>query len=136
MSLVPFFLSNSGKKKNPLGHYAGAWGGDGDAGGSQEGLFGDGAGSISPSGLSPWWRCRPPYLSPPFQGQAKLFLLSNSCRGWAMLITTRNWPFISPHPSGRSVSRPRPGPSLPLVVPCGDGLGFWPSSGHTLTLGW
>lgn len=88
------------------------------------------------SGLSPWWRCRPPYLSPPFQGQAKLFLLANSCRGWALLITMRTWPFISPHPSGHSVSWPRPGPSLPLVVPCGDVLGFWPSPGHTLTLGW
>lgn len=39
MFLVPFFLSNSDKKK-PLGHYSGAWGGDGDAGSSQEGLFG------------------------------------------------------------------------------------------------
>lgn len=42
---------------------------------------------ISSSHLSVSQQCHPPYLSPSFQGQAKLFLLTAPHKGWALLIT-------------------------------------------------
>lgn len=97
---------------------------------------------IQSSHLSLSQRCRPPYLSPSFQGQAKLFLLAIQHEGWAPLITMTmlaiylpaSWRLECPPPS------PPPDPSLSQAVPLpaafsiGDGLGFQPSSGCTLTL--
>ena len=113
-------------------------------GSSRRGPAVAGTQQISPSHLSLSQWCHPPYLSPSFQGQAKLFLLTAQCTGWAPLImmTTlaiylpASWRLESPPPS------PLPDPSLPrtLLLPAalgvGDGLGFQPSSRHTLTLWW
>lgn len=135
MSLVLFFLANSGKKPllgTMLGPEVGmkCWRLPGGAvwGGGQQHL----------SVWTPPIMAVPPSLSlpslpgpgqalPPHQLMPRLGAADNN---------EGRWPFISLHPSGRSVPRPRPGPSLPWAVPRGDRLGFRPSSGHTLTLGW
>lgn len=97
---------------------------------------------ISSSHLSPSQWCRPPYLSPSFQGQAKLFLLAVPHKGWAPLIMTTtlaiylpaSWRLERPPPSllsDPSLSRALP---LPAALGVGDELGFQSSSAHTLTL--
>lgn len=75
---------------------------------------------VSSSHLSPSQQCRPPYLSPSFQGQAKLFLLAVQHEGWAPLIMMMtlaiylpaSWRLECPPPL------PLPDPSLPQAFPC------------------
>lgn len=72
----------------------------------------------SSSHLSPSQQCHPPYLSPPFQGQAKLFLLPFSVKGGLIIMMMLAIYLL--HPGSCSTLHPHPCqmPASPRLFPC------------------